>query len=286
MLLGAGVAATAAPAMAGYNPVLGLAEPMSPFVATPGMPGAGVDLYRTPPFANGMSMMAYNQQNQAVAVQSVGDSCIDSFYFHFFPGHPAVLPKPHLLRVAKERRLNHLLAAIRWAGSLYLDVGPSRATMLDEALRLVYAPDVEKDGFLVQALIILIIGLDGSCENDRARDILSDAERIAIEIGLYQRAYAANHSHGDHLLEESLRRTWWDLFVVDGMIAGVHRQTNFLLFDIVADVGLPCEEHQYLSGVSSFAERFVSRDSIQWLTCAADHPPAALPRGFRGPNLQ
>ena len=42
---------------------------------------------------------------------------------------------------------------------------------------------------------------------------------------------------------------WWDLYVVDGIIAGVHRATNFLLFDIVADVALPCEEHEFISGV-------------------------------------
>jgi hypothetical protein len=35
------------------------------------------------------------------------------------------------------------------------------------------------------------------------------------------------------------------------MIAGVHRVTTFALFDISADVALPCEEHQYLSGVSN-----------------------------------
>jgi hypothetical protein len=31
----------------------------------------------------------------------------------------------------------------------------------------------------------------------------------------------------------------------------VHRVTNFLLFDIPTDVGLPCDELQYRAGVSS-----------------------------------
>ncbi|KAK8115232.1 hypothetical protein PG999_007301 [Apiospora kogelbergensis] len=248
MLLGATVT-TPVPAMAAFNSVLGLPEPppMSPFVATPGF--SGLQLYRNPyldPVTGALMEFSNNQQRQP---QTLADRCVDSFYHHFFPGHPCALPKAHLLRLAKERNLEPLLAAMRWTGSLYFDVGgPTRATFLDEALRLVYAADAAKDAFLVQAMVILLIGLDGSCENDKARDLLSDVERIAIEIGLYQRAYATNHGQGDAVLEESLRRTWWDLFVVDGMVAGVHRQTNFLLFDIVADVALPCEEHEYLSG--------------------------------------
>ncbi|RYP47375.1 hypothetical protein DL768_006543 [Monosporascus sp. mg162] len=150
--------------------------------------------------------------------------------------------------MAKERNLEHLIAAMKWVGSLYIDAGPTRASFFDEAVRLIYAPDVIKDGFLVQAMSIVLIGLDGSREQERAREILSDVERLAVEIGLYTRAYATVHGAGNPILEESWRRTWWDLLIVDGMVAGVHRATNFLLYDFDADVALPCEEQQYLSG--------------------------------------
>jgi hypothetical protein len=36
------------------------------------------------------------------------------------------------------------------------------------------------------------------------------------------------------------------------MIAGVHRDTDFALFDVSVDVDLPCEEWQYFSGVGCF----------------------------------
>ncbi|KAK8139335.1 hypothetical protein PG984_002715 [Apiospora sp. TS-2023a] len=236
--------------MAAYNAVLGLPEApaMSPFVATPGF--SGLQLFRNP-YLDPVSGALIEFSDRPRPPQTLPERCLDSFYRHFFPGHPCAPPKPTLLRLAKERDLEPLLAAMRWTGSLYLAEaasGPAGATLFDEAMRLIYAPDALKDGFLVQAMVILLIGLDGSCENEKARDLLSDVERIAIEIGLYQRAYATNHGQGDPVVEESLRRTWWDLFIVDGMVAGVHRQTNFLLFDIVADVALPCEEHEYLSG--------------------------------------
>lgn len=245
MLLGASVTTPAATNVNTFNPILGIADTPLSFAGTPN--GASLQLHWNP-YLDRMSG-ALMGTSHARPPLTIPERCIDSFYFHFFAGHPCVLPKEQLLQVAKDRGdLEHLLMAMRWAGSLYIDVGPSRASFFDEAMRLVYSPDVPTDAFLVQAMVILLIGLDGSCQQDKAREILSDVERIAIEIGLYQRAYVMRHGQGDPILEECFRRTWWDLFVVDGMVAGVHRATNFLLFDIVSDVGLPCEEHQYLSG--------------------------------------
>ena len=148
---------------------------------------------------------------------------------------------------------------MRYIGSLFIDAGPARASYLDEALRLAYLPTTPRDGFLVQAMILLIVGLDGSCENDRARQLLLDAEQLAVEIGLNTRDFAAANGRLNPVLEESWRRTWWDLFVVDGMVAGVHRVTNFLLFDVPGEAALPCEEHQYQSGVSLPMEGIRSR---------------------------
>jgi hypothetical protein len=246
MLLGAHVG-TPVPTLTTFNPAMTVPEsPISPFVATP--VASTLQLYRTHYLSNGNGAMV-SVNAVPPPPKSIPEQCIDAFYFYFYPGHPATLPKKHVMTLAKERNIEHLLAAMRWVGSLYIEIGPARATFFEDTMRLLYSPETPKDGFLVQAMIIAIIGLDGCRQNDKARDILSDAERLAIEIGLYTRAYAITHGCGNPRLEESWRRTWWDLFVVDGMIAGVHRQTNFLLFDIVTDVGLPCEEHEYLSGV-------------------------------------
>ncbi|KAI1384375.1 uncharacterized protein F4822DRAFT_432922 [Hypoxylon trugodes] len=243
MLLGATVSSAAPPSLPTFNP--GLVLPESP--ATPYTPSGinSLQLYRTP-YLNGTNGALVEANSRP---QTVPERCIDAFYYYFYPGHPAVLPKEQLLKTAKDGKIDHLLAAMRWVGSLYIDAGPARATFFEEAMRLSYSRDVPKDGYLVQAMVIILIGLDGSCQQEKAREILSDVERIAIEIGLYTRAFATNHGGAIPRLEESWRRTWWDLFVVDGMVAGVHRQTNFLLFDIVADVGLPCEEHEYTSGM-------------------------------------
>lgn len=236
--------------VSGFNPAIGLpaTEPASPFAGPPGGL-ASLQVYRNP-YLNGTPSnrpMGLTMQQQP----SLPERCFDAFYHFFHAGHPFVLPRDAMVRLMKEgsTKLDAVVAAMRYIGSLYVDAGPARAIYLDDAIRLCYLPSTPKDGFLVQALLLILIGLDGSCQQERARELLADCERIALEINLNTRPFATMHGRGSPVLEESWRRTWWDLYVCDGMIAGVHRVTNFLLFDIVTDVALPCEEHQYLTGV-------------------------------------
>lgn len=181
---------------------------------------------------------------------SLPEKCIDSFYHNFFASHPFVLPKRHLLALPMEPTIETLFAAIRWVGSLFLPEASSvRQTLYETAYQRIYAPETTSDGFIVQAMVLLIVALDGNCEQEKARHILADVETIAVQLGLPSKTFSVVNGRGMAVMEESWRRTWWDLFIVDGMVAGVHRVTNFLLYDIVSDVPLPCEEHQYLSGV-------------------------------------
>ncbi|KAG4275633.1 C6 zinc finger domain-containing protein [Fusarium proliferatum] len=182
-----------------------------------------------------------------VPERSLIELCLDAFYHHFHQAHPFVLPKRHFALVSEGNR-EPLLAAMRWIGSFYLNVGIFRDVLFHEAYRLSYRSGHSEDGFLIQALILLVIGLDGSGELERARAVLADAARLAVQMSLNTNDYAASNGRGMPILEESWRRTWWDLFVVDSMVAGIHRDTNFLLFEVPTDVALPCEEHDYFEG--------------------------------------
>ncbi|KAL5624252.1 hypothetical protein BROUX41_004312 [Berkeleyomyces rouxiae] len=179
------------------------------------------------------------------STMSVADRCLDSFYHHFFAAHPFVLPKEHLLRLAKDGQINHLLMAMRYIGSLFISVGSAGVLYFDEAMARCYDVSTPRDGFLIQAMMLLLLGLDGNCQRQQSKKILLDVEKLAIEVNLHTRPFATMHGRGIPVLEESWRRTWWDLYVIDGMIAGVHRETNFALYDILCDVALPCEEDQY-----------------------------------------
>jgi hypothetical protein len=149
----------------------------------------------------------------------------------------------------KEKPLHHLEAAMRYIGSFYL-AQASTTAFAAEAERAVYNMTCPKDGFKVQAMLILAIGLDGYTLQEKALQFLVQAQDIALELGMNRREFAVLNGSELNVLEESWRRTWWELFVVDGMIAGVHQKSSFRLNDIPAEVGLPCEEEQYVNGVS------------------------------------
>lgn len=255
----------AAPGLAGFGPAIVLPEQTPTYTTT--SPLCSVPLYQQNSFGavtmdpDALALTSTTAAGappvQAAAPPTLEQRCFDAFYHFFHSGHPFVLPREYFLRMLKEApspNMNAVLAAMRYIGSLYIDSGPNpaKANYLDEAIRLCYQPDTTKDGFLIQALLLVIIGLDGQCNQPRARELLADCERYAIEIELNKRDFASLHGRGNPVLEESWRRTWWDLYVCDGMIAGVHRVTKFLLFDMPADVGLPCEEEEYLTGVSIF----------------------------------
>jgi hypothetical protein len=235
-----------------FSPTPGLpdVQASTPYTTTPVL--ASLQAFRNP-FAPGMDVASLQAQPPARPALGLHQRSFDAFYRHFHGGHPFVLPQEQFLRLSKDgaTKLDALTAAMRYIGSLYIDAGPARAQYLDEALRLCYLNTTPRDGFLVQALLLLIVGLDGSWQHEKSNQLLADCERLALEINLNTRQFASMHGRSNPVLEESWRRTWWDLYVCDGMIAGVHRLTNFFLFDVDADVGLPCEEHQYLSGVRS-----------------------------------
>ncbi|KAF5557365.1 Zn(II)2Cys6 transcriptional activator [Fusarium napiforme] len=171
---------------------------------------------------------------------------IDSFYLNFYAAHPFILPKELLLILAQQTSLEPLLAAIRWIGSLYIDQDSSQS-LLTDASRLIDGAPL-RNGFLVQAMLLTIIGLDGNRQEKKARKLMGDAIDIAIQIKLNSDPFAATNGQGIPVLEESWRRTWWELYVVDALMSGVHQTNTFVLYDVPTDVGLPCEEHQYLTG--------------------------------------
>ena len=179
---------------------------------------------------------------------NIGDRCFEAFFTFAHSAHPFILPRSYLLNLLKTCHLPHLEAAIRFIGSFYVHSAiPS--VFAEEAKKLISEATCPRDGFLVQANLLVAIGLDGSAELRQALFFLNQAEHIALEIGLNQEHFAAFNGQGSSTLEESWRRTWWELFVVEGMVAGVHQQSSFGLYDVASSVLLPCEEHEYISGV-------------------------------------
>ena len=201
-----------------------------------------------PQFDIGRELVTFETKSLPAGLD-LRERCIEAFYYHFYPAHPFLLPRANFMSLRKERPLECLEAAIRYVGSFYVEQAPT-IELGTEAERLAYHMDTPKDGFRIQALLILAIGLDGYTYQEKALQILIDAQNLALELGINKRDFASINGNRSSILEESWRRTWWELYVIDGMIAGVHQRSSFRLNEIHADVALPCEEKEYTSGVS------------------------------------
>ncbi len=200
---------------------------------------------------SGYGQVVTQSPRPATPRATVLDETINAFYYYSFPAHPFVLPKRYLSQGSTDPEMAVLLPAMRWIGSLFLHLPRAvKEEYYSNACRCISEPTTPRNGYLAQAMLLLVIGLDGTYSRDEAVQLLRQLEELAIEINLHHSSFAAIHGNGLAVVEESWRRTWWELYVVGGMIAGVHRVTNFALYNAETDVRLPCEEDEYLSGVS------------------------------------
>ncbi|OAA35619.1 N-terminal binuclear Zn cluster-containing/DNA binding domain-containing protein [Beauveria brongniartii RCEF 3172] len=172
--------------------------------------------------------------------------CISSYYHHFHPSHPLVLPQKHLLPRVKEEALQPLLAVMHWVGSKYIAPETDQLLLLDMArLSVDEAQTKRANGFTVQAMTVLLVALDGTGYAQQAVELLTRTKQMALSLGMNYSQFMTESKTRFRVLDESWRRTWWELYVLDGMFAGAHRATTFSLLDVPTDVGLPCEDDDY-----------------------------------------
>ncbi|TVY82321.1 hypothetical protein LSUE1_G004089 [Lachnellula suecica] len=173
---------------------------------------------------------------------------IDLYYNFFYKAHPFVLPRYYFFtRLESDpESLKHLQAVMQYIGSLYApDI--SSIEHRDLALNQLDQPNMPPNGFTVQALLLTAIALHCNDEMDRGREILDRATYLALELRMNSREFA--NMERDPVLAESWRRTYWGLYVSDSTFSAIRRAPSFILNTISADVELPCEECDYLSGV-------------------------------------
>lgn len=176
---------------------------------------------------------------------------LDLYYASFHDAHPIVLPRRFLNQRLQTNRssLRHLLPVMEFIGSLFAQ--SSAKEVLRARAEFTLLPDnLPVTGFTVQSLLLFAIAVHGCNEFVHARGILDHAVRIALQINMNSNSFSAANGEGSVILEESWRRTFWFLFVTDGIFAGIRHCLTFSLHDIQADVDLPCEEANYQSGVS------------------------------------
>ncbi|KFZ23548.1 hypothetical protein V502_01973 [Pseudogymnoascus sp. VKM F-4520 (FW-2644)] len=162
------------------------------------------------------------------------------FYENFHAAHPILLPSS----LYEERAYpGYLQQVIKFIGSHY----SQRITgdILRQATADQLHASKRRDPSMVQALLLYSIILFARGESAEAQAALSQSMDIALELGMYLRDSATSFSKGNEMEAESLRRTWWELFIVDVDAAALQNQIILRSHGVPYDVVLPCEESTY-----------------------------------------
>ena len=149
-----------------------------------------------------------------------------------------------------EHSTRHLLPVMQFIASLYevvlLNMGENQPRT-EAVVSSIESP--ASDGFTVQALLLIAIATHSNDDFVYARKPLDEAVQLALEIGMNDQSFARDNGEGNPVLEESWRRTWWFLYMTDGIFSRIRHCSTFSLHGVRADVDLPCEEALFHAGV-------------------------------------
>jgi hypothetical protein len=174
----------------------------------------------------------------------ISDPFLQLYYEYFHGAHPILLPANTLGSSLFYQIPSYLRAVIRYIGAHY-HRDPSARISCREVAHAVLSDDTPRNGFKVQGMLLLAIITFADGDENRARQLLQAAIRLALELGMNRAAFAVEHAMGSSLLEESWRRTYWELYVVDAMLAALRGPGAFSLYLVPSDLTLPCDETTY-----------------------------------------
>ncbi|KAL2214933.1 hypothetical protein M432DRAFT_164331 [Thermoascus aurantiacus ATCC 26904] len=169
---------------------------------------------------------------------------VDLYYSYFHAAHPLLPPLRLFYRFCPPPYLEQVLKFIGAHFTPAVSSEVYRPTVVSSVI------DQEGTVEKVQALILLAIVLHSRNERAEAGDCLARAVDLAFELGLNRRNFAETMGEGDPIREECLRRTWWELFVVEGLLTALGVSQSFRTSMVPLEVPLPCEERIYQDGLN------------------------------------
>jgi hypothetical protein len=199
---------------------------------------------------------------------SVDATLVDLYYSYFHHAHPFLVPR-RLYHAQQYPR--YLQLAVQFIGSHYASGSEGRGSnlhrrteylrdrvghsILDVATHATDMPSHHRTVAMVQALTMLAIALHARHELAASDRAVARALQLAVDLGMHRREFAGARRS---IRDESLRRTWWELYIVDGYLAALHHKSTFRVDAIVKNSGgtgganatvlLPCEEAAFETG--------------------------------------
>lgn len=193
---------------------------------------------------NAINQVANNTSTTSSDPPDEGDETLmDIFYANFHCAHPFALPQ-RLHRAKPTLQPPVLKSVILFVASHFIP-GFSQDSLRNAAENIT-SDRVPADGFKVQGLLLFGMSLFARCEQELALTIIDQAIDLALNLGMNFKTFAITHGMANPVIEESWRRTWWELYMVDGILSSLNSiHHTFRLQHVQTDVPLPCEESDY-----------------------------------------
>lgn len=172
------------------------------------------------------------------------EQLVNLYYLNFHASHPILLPRHMYWQHGYPRYLKavvHLIGG-RFSHTVSLDE-------LRESVTREFAQSEEDTVEMVQAGLLNTIALFAENSTDQGQRMLDSTIELALRLGMHQRSFASTRAGDLTVLEESMRRTWYELYVIDGCIAALQRKSTFKTNTVNADVLLPCDDFTYEAGM-------------------------------------
>jgi hypothetical protein len=172
------------------------------------------------------------------------EQLVNLYYLNFHASHPILVPRSLYWERGYPRSLK---AVVEFIGSQFL-AGTS-SDLLREGTERELENREQNTPETVQACLLHAISLCARNEIREGQRMLAQAIETAINLGMHHREFATLHAQHGPTEEESMRRTWYELYVTDGCIAAFQRKSGFQTNTVRADVLLPCDDSIYDNGL-------------------------------------
>ncbi|KAK7697471.1 hypothetical protein SLS64_013483 [Diaporthe eres] len=168
---------------------------------------------------------------------------VNLFYVNFHLAHPILLPRrmygdskyAPCLRAVVEAIGSHFSSAI---------AEHYRTTLWARAVDQIESAGPDSVD-LVQACLLMAITQFARDDVQTGAKTLSLAISAAVRLGMHTRDFAITYGKSCAITQESLRRTWYELFITESYAAALQRKLTLETTTIQADVLLPSDEDAY-----------------------------------------
>lgn len=162
------------------------------------------------------------------------------YYENFHVAHPILVPST----TYHDRQYpDFLQLVVNFIGSHYVPSSPILQYREKVLTELTCNPD--RSPCMVQAWLIYSIATYARGEWPGAQDALSHSVEIALELGLNHKEFAMSTQPENSIEAESLRRTWWELYITDIFMTASSKGNSFFCGTMASEIALPCEESAY-----------------------------------------